>query len=159
MDAGEAPLRARMGVCQQGPGATGVREELLERTHAGLGFDYASVADELDGLARDLVRAEDYERAAGCLGEILRIRLATLGAEDPATLATMLSGLRVAIELERWDEVETLARECYEAHVRVLGAADSNTEKCLRVIVEAHEKQGDEVQAETWRAKLQGAGG
>lgn len=144
-------VRGRMGDRE---GARAVREELLERTFDGLGFEYANVAEQLDELARDLVREREFERAADCLAEVLRIRLATLGAEDTGTLTTMLSGLRVAIELERWEDVESLGADCYETHARVLGAADSKTVECARRIVEAYEKKGDEALAESWRARL-----
>lgn len=139
-------------------GATVAREELLERTLAGLGFDYASVAVELEELARDLYRAKEHERAAKCMDEILRIRRETLGEEDSLTLGSMRDAMKVAIKLERWDELEARGTEYYEAHLRALGAADSKTQKCVRRMVEAYEKKGDEVLAESWRAKQEGAG-
>ncbi len=135
-------------------GARAVREELLERTLAGLGFDYATVAEELEDLARDLIRGTEYEHAADCLAEVLRIRREALGPDDPLTLVTMRDSLQIAIHLDRWEDAEALARESYEAHVRVFGAADSRTSQCLHLIVAGYEQLGDEAQAEAWRAKL-----
>ncbi|MFT7669722.1 MAG: serine/threonine protein kinase/tetratricopeptide (TPR) repeat protein [Planctomycetota bacterium] len=138
-------------------GARAVREELLERTFDGLGFDYANVAEELASLARELFTNEEYERAAECMGEILRIRLEALGSEDPLTVGSMRDAMKVAIQLERWDEVEARGIEYYETHLRVLGAKHSNTKTFLRRMVEGYEAKGDELQAEFWRAKQQAA--
>jgi non-specific serine/threonine protein kinase/serine/threonine-protein kinase len=137
-------------------GARAVREELLERTLAGLGFDFPDVADEIEKLANDLVVGEEYERAGVCFAEILRIRSKTLGEEDPLRLGAMLDRLKVAVLADRWDEVEPFGREYYEAHVRVRGEDHPDTLRCVRRLVEGYEAEGDEEQAEAWRAKLPG---
>jgi hypothetical protein len=85
------------------------------------------------------------------MDEVLRIRLETLGADDPLTLESLRDGVKIAVKLGRWAEVETLGRECYEAHARVLGPSDPNTVKCQRRMVEAYEEHGDEALAEAWR--------
>jgi len=79
-------------------------------------------------------------------------------ADDPLTLRSMRDGVKIAVKLDRWSEVETLGRACHEAHARVLGPSAPDTVKCLQRMVAAHEEHGDEALAEAWRAKLQDAG-
>jgi len=69
----------------------------------------------------------------------------------------MRDGLQVAFRLERWGDFEKLAGETYESHVRVLGAADPGTLKCLRILVQGYEIKGDDERAEHWQTKLSSA--
>jgi len=131
-------------------GATAVREELLERARAGQGLDYASVADEIEELGRSLIAAEKFERAAECVGQVLRIRLATLGAEDSETLVSMRDIMELSIRLQRWADVESFGREYYEAHVSGLGKGDPKTRRCVELLLEGYEQHGDDEQAGTW---------
>ena len=88
-------------------GATAARKELLERAPVIESVDYPAVAVQLVDLAAGLYRDQQYEQAADCMHEVLRMRVESLGPEDPLTLAAMRDCLRVAAKLERWAEVET----------------------------------------------------
>ena len=135
-------------------GATDVREELLRRAQAGQGADYPAVAEEIEKLARDLHRNEDFDRAVECNRQVLRIRREMLGDEDPWTLFSLRTGVQLAVKAGHWAEAESLGLECHETHLRVLGEDDSNTALCVELLVKGYEEKGDEEKAAAWRARL-----
>lgn len=105
-----------------------------------------------------------FDLATGPQVQALAIRRAELGDEHPDTLISICNMVRLLLDLERMQEAESLAVECYESNLGVYGITHPETADAIKLLVdlytdwhEAEPDKGYDAKAEEWREKLEEA--
>jgi eukaryotic-like serine/threonine-protein kinase len=89
-------------------------DETLRLQKARVGPNHPETLATMTGLGRTFLAAGRPADALPLMAEVLKISRATLGSEHAKTLIALDDLVDANLDLRRWPEAETLARECFK---------------------------------------------